>query len=149
MRITNSTMMSSYLKDMQKNLQNMNKLNTQLNTGKVISKVSDDPYEATKMYNSKNKKVEIGKSKDEITVNNFYNSIIQDLGQSTKAVIKEEANQSKLMTSIDETRASVSGVSLDEEMVNLIQFQHAYNASAKVISTIDSLLDVVINGLVR
>ena len=38
---------------------------------------------------------------------------------------------------------------IDEEMVNLIQFQHSYNASAKVISTIDSLLDVVVNGLVR
>ena len=104
---------------------------------------------ATDMYNSKNHKVEIGNQNIEVTINNFYNSIIQDLGQSTQAVIKEEANQSKLMTSIDESRSSVSGVSLDEEMVNLIQFQHAYNASAKVISTIDSLLEVVINGLVR
>lgn len=54
MRITNSSMMSSYLKDMQKNLQSMNKLNTQLNTGKVISKVSDDPYEAIKILNLQN-----------------------------------------------------------------------------------------------
>lgn len=104
---------------------------------------------ATKMYNSKNEKVQIGNLSDKITINNFYNNIIQDLGQSTQAVIKEEANQSKLITSIDGSRVSVSGVSLDEEMVDLIQFQHAYNASAKVISTIDSLLDVVINGLVR
>ena len=34
-------------------------------------------------------------------------------------------------------------------MVSLVQFQHSYNASAKVVSTIDSLLDVVINGLMR
>lgn len=54
MRITNSSMMSSYLKDMQKNLGKMNKLNTQLNTGKVISKVSDDPYEAVKILNLQN-----------------------------------------------------------------------------------------------
>ena len=54
MRITNSSMMSSYLKDMQKNLGKMNKLNTQLNTGKVISKVSDDPYEAIKILNLQN-----------------------------------------------------------------------------------------------
>ena len=53
------------------------------------------------------------------------------------------------MNSIDNSRLSVSGVSLDEEMINLIQFQHAYNASAKVVSTIDSLLDVVVNGLMR
>ena len=44
---------------------------------------------------------------------------------------------------------SVSGVSLDEEMVNMITFQHAYQANAKMISTIDQLLDVVINGLMR
>lgn len=104
---------------------------------------------ATKMYNSKNEKVEIGDLPDKITINNFYNSIVQDLGQSTKAVIKEEENQSKLIKSIDKTRLGVSGVALDEEMVNLIQFQHAYNASAKVVSTIDSLLEVVINGLIR
>jgi Flagellar hook-associated protein len=38
-------------------------------------------------------------------------------------------------------------VSLDEETTNLIQYQHAYQANAKMISTIDELLDVVINGL--
>ena len=62
---------------------------------------------------------------------------------------RNEKNQSKLLEEIDNLRLNVSGVSLDEEMVNLIQFQHSYNASAKVISTIDSLLDVVVNGLVR
>ena len=55
----------------------------------------------------------------------------------------------ELLEEIDNLRLNVSGVSLDEEMVNLIQFQHSYNASAKVISTIDSLLDVVVNSLVR
>ncbi len=48
---------------------------------------------------------------------------------------------------MENQKASVSGVSLDEEMTNLIQFQHAYQANAKMISTIDELLDVVINGL--
>ena len=38
---------------------------------------------------------------------------------------------------------------MDEEIVNLVQLQHAYNASAKVISTIDSLLNVVVNGLIK
>ena len=66
-----------------------------------------------------------------------------------KRVSKNEKNQSKLLEEIDNLRLNVSGVSLDEEMVNLIQFQHSYNASAKVISTIDSLLDVVVNSLVR
>ena len=54
MRITNSGMMSSYLKDVQKNLQGIDKLNTQLNTNKMINKVSDDPYKAIKIMNLKN-----------------------------------------------------------------------------------------------
>lgn len=51
MRVTNRSMTNSYLHDIQKNLQKSNKLNTQLNTGKEINKVSDDPYEAIKVLN--------------------------------------------------------------------------------------------------
>ncbi|SCJ98127.1 Flagellar hook-associated protein 1 [uncultured Clostridium sp.] len=102
---------------------------------------------ALKIFNLKDEKVNIN-GKD-ITINNYYNSIIEKLGHATQNVVREEKNQSQLMLSIDNSRLSVSGVSMDEEMINLIQFQHAYNASAKVISTIDSLLDVVVNGLVR
>jgi flagellar hook-associated protein 1 FlgK len=47
-----------------------------------------------------------------------------------------------------QARTSESGVSTDEEMTNLIQYNHAYQANAKVISTVSDLLDVVI-GLVR
>lgn len=102
---------------------------------------------AQKMYKLKGEKVSIGG--EDITINNFYNSIIQRLGNETQEVRRNEKNQSKIIKEIDNSRLNVSGVSLDEEMINLIQFQHAYNASAKVVSTIDSLLDVVINGLVR
>ncbi|MBX4341144.1 hypothetical protein K4G93_23740, partial [Mycobacterium tuberculosis] len=49
----------------------------------------------------------------------------------------------------DQRRQSVSAVSLDEEMTNMIQFQHAYNASAKMISLQDEMLDTIINGLRR
>ncbi|MEN2258055.1 flagellar basal body rod C-terminal domain-containing protein [Paraclostridium benzoelyticum] len=99
------------------------------------------------MYKLKDEKVSIGG--EDITIDNFYNSIIQRLGNETQEVRRNEKNQSKVLKEIDNSRLNVSGVSLDEEMINLIQFQHAYNASAKVVSTIDSLLDVVINGLVR
>lgn len=126
-------------------------------SGKIISvsqTIKDNPDsitvtadEALKLYNTKNEKLTIG-GKD-LTINNFYNSIIQEVGQQSAAVIRDESNQSKLLSNIDSSRASVSGVSLDEEMINLIQFQHAYSASAKVLSTIDSLLDVVVNGIVK
>ena len=102
---------------------------------------------ALKVYELKSEKVNInGKG---MTINTFYNSMIQDLGQSSAAVIRDESNQSKLLENIDSSRSSVSGVSLDEEMISLVQLQHTYSANAKVMSTIDSLLDVVVNGLVR
>lgn len=102
---------------------------------------------ALKVYELKSEKVNIN-GKD-MTINTFYNSMIQDLGQSSAAVIRDEGNQSKLLENIDSSRSSVSGVSLDEEMISLVQLQHTYSANAKVMSTIDSLLDVVVNGLVR
>lgn len=102
---------------------------------------------ALKVYELKSEKININ-GKD-MTINTFYNSMIQNLGQSSAAVIRDESNQSKLLENIDSSRSSVSGVSLDEEMISLVQFQHTYSANAKVMSTIDSLLDVVVNGLVR
>lgn len=102
---------------------------------------------ALKVYELKSEKVNIN-GKD-MTINTFYNSMIQNLGQSSAAVIRGESNQSKLLENIDSSRSSVSGVSLDEEMISLVQLQHTYSANAKVMSTIDSLLDVVVNGLVR
>ena len=121
---------------------------------KANDKLLDSPKDlfitadvAQKMYNLKDEKITI--DGEDITIGNYYNNIIQKLGNESKEVIRAEKNQSKLIEEIDNLRLNVSGVSLDEEMVNLIQFQHSYNASAKVISTIDSLLDVVVNSLVR
>ncbi len=126
--------------------------------GNPILKLKDDILDGTtdlrittdvarEMYKLKDKKVTIGG--EDTTIDKFYNNIIQKLGNETQEVRRNEKNQSKILKEIDNARSNVSGVSLDDEMVNLIQFQHAYNASAKVVSTIDSLLDVVINGLVR
>lgn len=54
MRVTNTSMINSYLKDVQNNLQTIDKLNTQLNSGKQVTKVSDNPYEAIKILNMQN-----------------------------------------------------------------------------------------------
>lgn len=51
MRVTNGNMMNSYLRDVQNNLQNMDKLNNQLNTGKQINRISDDPLKTVKILN--------------------------------------------------------------------------------------------------
>lgn len=54
MRVTNRAMTNTYLKDVQSNLQSINKLNKQLNSGKEINRVSDNPYDAIKALNLQN-----------------------------------------------------------------------------------------------
>ena len=106
-----------------------------------------NPDKANALFQIRDKKITIDGM--DLTINNYYNSIVEDLGYSVQNTQKQLSNQSALMLNIDNARASESAVSMDEEMINLIQYQHAYSASAKVVSTIDSLLDVVINGLIR
>ena len=56
-----------------------------------------------------------------------------------------ESNAQVLTDSAQDRRQSVSGVSMDEEMSNLVQFQRAYQASSRAMSTMDEMLDVLIN----
>ncbi|MNC82803.1 Flagellar hook-associated protein 1 [compost metagenome] len=48
---------------------------------------------------------------------------------------------------VDSRRQSVSGVSIDEEMTSMIKYQHAYNAAARVMTSVDEMLDKIINGM--
>lgn len=83
------------------------------------------------------------------TMVSYYASLISKLGSASKAASNTVSNQETVLQSLENQRLSESGVSLDEEMTDIITFQHAYQANAKMISTIDELLDVVINGLKR
>lgn len=82
-------------------------------------------------------------------MDSYFKDTIDRLGVQAQEATRMALNQEELLYSLEESRLSVSGVSLDEEMANLVEFQHSYNASAKIISTIDELLEVVINGLKR
>jgi len=82
-------------------------------------------------------------------VNNYFKDVVDALGVQTQQAKRMVKNQFVLLQSFEESRASVSGVSLDEEMANLVQSQHSYQANSKIIATVDELLEVVINGLKR
>ena len=86
---------------------------------------------------------------DGSTIDSYYKTIINNLAVENQEASRQSDNQETILANLENQKASVSGVSLDEEMTNLIQFQHSYQANAKMISTIDELLDVVINGLKR
>lgn len=81
------------------------------------------------------------------TLQSFYEGVIGEMAVKGQQANRMEYNTTVLLQSIDKNRRSVSEVSLDEEFSNLIQFQHAYSASARMISAIDEMLDKIINGM--
>lgn len=86
---------------------------------------------------------------DGMKIDNYFKDVVDTLGVQEQEARRMVKNQKDLLSTFSQKRASVSGVSLDEEMTNLIQFQHAYVASSKIIATVDELLEVIINGLKR
>lgn len=81
------------------------------------------------------------------TFQDYYESVIGGLAVDAQEANRLSYNSETLKLSVDQRRQSVSGVSLDEEMSSMIQFQHAYNASARMITLTDELLDKIINGM--
>src|SRR6478752_234443 len=74
-----------------------------------------------------------------------YRSLMVQLGVQAQSANRQSDLQSAVATQLDDARISASGVSLDEEMTNLVNYQHSYAAAAKFITTIDSTLDTLIN----
>jgi flagellar hook-associated protein 1 FlgK len=91
----------------------------------------------------------IKSSSNGMTISGYFTDIVNRLGVQTQTAKKTVTNHEALLAGLNESRTSISGVSLDEEMANMIQYQHAYQANAKIISTVDELLDLIINGLKR
>lgn len=82
------------------------------------------------------------------TFNGYYTSLVSSVGLETKTV-KNSAEQAEAFTNqLSALRESNSGVSLDEELANLVKYQRSYQASAKLITTATEMLDMVI-GMVR
>ena len=79
------------------------------------------------------------------TFDDFYNSLVSDVGAAVQAGKTQRNHQTEMMALLETYREEVSGVNLDEEMINLVKFQHAYDAAANLISTVDEMMDSVIN----
>lgn len=76
-----------------------------------------------------------------------YNDIVTDMGTVKQRADNMMANQSDLASLLEQRQESVSGVDLNEEVVDMIRFQSAYQANARVISTINEMLDTLINRM--
>jgi flagellar hook-associated protein 1 FlgK len=77
-----------------------------------------------------------------------YSSIVFQVGSDTANASADVASSNLILQQLQDERSSISGVSLNEEAANLIQYQTAYQAAAKVVSVVDLLLlDAVNMGL--
>jgi flagellar hook-associated protein 1 len=74
-----------------------------------------------------------------------YRKLIVGLGVEAAVASSNLQTQAVVSSQVDASREAASGVNLDEEMTNMLQFQHAYSAAARMITTIDETLDVLIN----
>ena len=79
------------------------------------------------------------------TPDKLYTGFVTRVGGDLKNAQRGEANATVLLNSIEDRRQSTSGVSMDEEMTNLVRFQRGYQASARTMSTMDQMLDTLIN----
>lgn len=84
-------------------------------------------------------------SENNATYDDYFSSVVSRVGSDVKEANTNFDHQSSMLDHLDNYRESISGVSLDEEMINLVKFQHAYDAAAKLISTVDELLYTVVN----
>lgn len=79
------------------------------------------------------------------TFDGAYGKTVADLGNGLANANDQVANHASVSTMLAQQRDSVSGVSMEEELTNLMTFQKAYQASAQIISTVNLMLQTVVN----
>jgi len=77
----------------------------------------------------------------------FVKSLVSNLGVDGQATESLVTNQELLLKNVETSRDSVMGVSIDEEMTDMIRFQNAYSANARMINAMDEMLELIVNRL--
>ncbi len=77
------------------------------------------------------------------SINDNYNALITDIGNKASAETALSQSQSDFVQSLNSQQQQVSGVSLDQQAIQLMQYQENYQASAKIVTTIDQLFTVL------
>jgi len=74
------------------------------------------------------------------TLGDYYNSIVSEIGVESQKASSMSGHQELMVKQLENQRSSISGVSLDEEMMNLIKYQNAYMAATRLVSVVDEML---------
>jgi flagellar hook-associated protein 1 FlgK len=78
------------------------------------------------------------------TFGNYYQSLVSDVGHMVQQADSYYSHQTQMVQQLDNYRESISGVSIDEEMANLVKYQNAYEAAAKLINVADRMLETLL-----
>lgn len=101
-----------------------------------------DSENALRIAGIKDQKVMVGQS---LTFGKYFENLVADLGSRSSRAEKGFKSAEVIMSNLENLRKSISGVNIDEEFTNLIKFQHGYNATAKFMTEMDKMLEVLIN----
>ena len=81
------------------------------------------------------------------TPDDFIKSMLSSMAVDSLQAKRLYGTQELIQKNIETKRNSISGVSLDEEMADMVRFQHVYIASSKMITTMDTIIDITVNRL--
>ncbi|WP_294427720.1 flagellar hook-associated protein FlgK [uncultured Treponema sp.] len=112
-------------------------------TSQGISMIGD-ARAAVEIASIRNTSVMIGKDR---TFDDYFANSVTNVGLKAEQAEMNMMSQNAIMDDLRNLRDSISGVNIDEELAEIIKFQHGYNAAAKFVSVIDQMLDTVINRL--
>ncbi|MFQ6614203.1 MAG: flagellar hook-associated protein FlgK, partial [Fidelibacterota bacterium] len=80
-----------------------------------------------------------------VTLGEYYTVLVGQVGQDVQNADFSKTNQTKIIQSLKNQMEATSGVSVDEEMTNLLQFEQGYQAAAKMVNAIDDFAKTILN----
>lgn len=84
---------------------------------------------------------------DGFSLNEYYNAKVAGIGADAASYNTQSQNQERVVNLLKNQQSSISGVSLDEELTRMLQYQRSYQAAARMINVMDAILDRIVNGL--
>ena len=103
-----------------------------------------DARAAVEIASIRNSKIMVGSQK---TFDDYFADSVTNVGLKGEQAEMNLLSQNAIMEDLHNLRDSISGVNIDEELAEVMKFQHGYNAAAKFITVWDSLVDTIINRL--
>lgn len=109
--------------------------------------IPSDNRNALKLTEFRSKPIKFAGSTKEYSIDDYYGALVSKLGVDSQEATRAADSQLFMVSQLNERRKAISSVSLDEEMIKMIAHFHGYNASSRVVTTIDEMLETVVNRM--